>query len=53
MLSHSEAVKKIEYKKNTFILALNSIDCLHGVSRREKLIILDNFAIYQSLSIRI
>ena len=36
MFSHSEAVKKIGYEKNTFILALNSIDSLHGVSRREK-----------------
>ena len=36
MLSHSEEVKKIKYEKNTFILALNSIDSLHGVSKREK-----------------
>ena len=36
MFSHSEAVKKIEYKKNTFMLALNTIDSLHGVSSREK-----------------
>ena len=36
MLSHSEALKKINYKKNTFVLALNSIDSLHGVSKRER-----------------
>ncbi len=36
MLSHSEEAKKIKYEKNTFVLALNSINSLHGVSKREK-----------------
>lgn len=36
MLTHVEEVKKIKYEKNTFVLALNSINSLHGVSIREK-----------------
>ncbi len=36
MFDHVEEVKTLKYKKNTFILALNSIDALHGVSPREK-----------------
>ena len=36
MLYHSEEAKKIKYEKNTFVLALNSINSLHGVSKREK-----------------
>ena len=36
MLSHSDEVKKIKYKKNVFLLSLNSINAIHGVSIREK-----------------
>jgi len=35
-LLHSEPVKTLKYKKNTFILALNSINSLHGVSPKNK-----------------
>ena len=33
--SHTEPFKTLKYKKNTFILSLNSIDSLHGVTARE------------------
>lgn len=33
---HVEEVKKIKYEKNIFLLGINSIDSLHGVSKREK-----------------
>ena len=36
MSSHTESLKTLKYKKNTFILVLNSIDSLHGVTPREK-----------------
>ena len=36
MFFHLEEAKKIKYEKNTFVLALNSINSLHGVSKREK-----------------
>ena len=36
MFFHAEPLKTLKYKKNTFILALNSIDSLHGVTPREK-----------------
>jgi len=36
MKSHCEEAKRICYDKNTFVLALNSIDSLHGVSKRSE-----------------
>jgi hypothetical protein len=33
---HTEEFKKIEYKKNTLFLGLNTIDSLHGITVREK-----------------
>lgn len=33
---HSSKVKEVPYQKNTFFLAINSIDALHSVTMREK-----------------
>ena len=35
MFSHTKEVKKIKYEKNKFVLVLNSIDAVHGISKRE------------------
>ena len=33
---HTSKVKEVPYQKNTFFLAINSIDALHSVTAREK-----------------